>query len=452
MNTDPRETLAKSAMSWLQIVAVIITIGLNALDGFDVLSISYASPGILKEWGIDKGVLGIVTSMELLGMALGSLVLGGVADKIGRRKTTLGCLVLMTIGMFLATTAKGPIDLSIYRVITGLGIGGVLAAINALAAEFSNTKRRDLAVAIMSIGYPVGGVLGGLIVAQLFRGHADWRSVFYFGGTVTAIFIPLVLLFVPESVFWLVRKQPAGALERINRILGRMGHSAIAALPAVSAEARKRSFSDIFAPGLLTITILVSVTYFLHVTTFYFILKWATVIVTSMGFQQAQAAGVLVWASVGGALGGITLGLLSQKFALKPLTVTVMVLGSFATVLFGRSPPDLFKVSLFIAIAGFFTNGAISGMYAIFAKAFPTHVRASGTGVAIGLGRGGSVIAPVIAGFMFKAGISVPTVSMIMACGSLLAAVVLSRLKLNPDQAEHLADESAAPMGSPRTA
>ena len=196
MNTDPRETLANSRMCMLQILAVIITIGLNALDGFDVLSISFALPGIANEWGVKPGALGIIATMDLVGMAVGSLYLGGVADKIGRRKTTLGCLVAMTFGMFMVTTVTSLVELSIYRIITGLGIGGLLAAINAIAAEYSNTKRRDLAVAIMSIGYPVGGVLGGLVVQQVLKGH-EWRSIFYFGGAITAVFIPLVVLFVP---------------------------------------------------------------------------------------------------------------------------------------------------------------------------------------------------------------------------------------------------------------
>jgi benzoate transport len=453
VNTDPREVLAKAPMSTLQILAVVVTIGLNALDGFDVLSISYALPGIYKEWGMKQGALGIVATMELIGMALGSLTLGGVADKIGRRPLTLGCVIVMTIGMLGATTAKGPFDLSLYRVITGFGIGGVLAAINAIAAEFSNYKRRDLSVAIMSIGYPIGGVLGGMIVAQLFKSHSDWRVVFYFGAAVTAAFIPLTLLFVPESVHWLVRKQPAGALERINKTMTRMGHAAISALPAIPEDVRRKSFGELFAPGLLMITVLTSVTYFLHVVTFYFVLKWTPFIVASvMGFPASSAAGVLVWANVGGALGGTALGLLSQKLPLKPLTISLLVLGSLGTVLFGNSPADLQKLSLFVAISGFFTNGAISGMYAIFAKAFPTHVRASGTGVAIGIGRGGSVVAPITAGYLFQGGISVPTVAMIMACGSMLAAVVLSRLKLGPDQPEHDTAQESVPMGQPRAA
>src|SRR5213594_107571 len=191
MNRDPSESIAASPMSALQILVVAITIGLNALDGFDVLSISYASPGIAQEWGIDRAALGIVLSMELIGMAVGSVLLGGVADKIGRRPTTLACLVVMSIGMIMATTTRGLVALSIWRIVTGLGIGGMLAAINAVAAEFSNSRRRHLSVSLMSIGYPLGAVVGGIAAARLLQGH-DWRAVFYFGFAVTALLIPVV--------------------------------------------------------------------------------------------------------------------------------------------------------------------------------------------------------------------------------------------------------------------
>src|SRR5712671_445543 len=134
VNTDPRETLASAPMSTLQLLAVAITVGLTALDGFDVLFISFASPGIAAEWGIDRAALGVVLSMELMGMALGSIVLGGVADRIGRRPTMLGCLVLMTGGMFMVTGVKQIPELEVWRFTTGLGIGGLLAAGNAVAA------------------------------------------------------------------------------------------------------------------------------------------------------------------------------------------------------------------------------------------------------------------------------------------------------------------------------
>src|SRR5205823_1529806 len=158
---DPKSIIDDDAMRAGQWLAVLVTVGLNAMDGFDVLSISFASPGIAKDWGVAKDTLGWVLSMELVGMALGSVLLGGVADKIGRRPTILGCLVAMTVGMFGASLADGVPALLVWRLLTGLGIGGMLASINAAAAELSSQRWRSVAVSLMVIGYPVGGVIGG---------------------------------------------------------------------------------------------------------------------------------------------------------------------------------------------------------------------------------------------------------------------------------------------------
>jgi benzoate transport len=431
--SDPRDLISTSRMSALQVMVVGITVALNALDGFDVLSISFASPGIATEWGIDRAALGVVLSMELIGMAIGSILLGGVADTIGRKPTVIACLVVMSTGMLMATTATSIAMLSAWRIVTGLGIGGMLAAINAVAAEFSNARRRHLSVALMSIGYPVGAVVGGLVAAQLLRGN-DWRSVFYFGAAVTAALIPVVFFIVPESVHWLARKQPAGALEKINASLVRMGHSAVAALPSIGQNDRKGSAADIFAPAMIATTMIVTLAYFFHITTFYFILKWIPKIVVDMGFAPSSAAGVLVWTNVGGATGGAIFGLLTQRYRVVPLTIGILLLSSAAVTMFGRSPADLQQLSFYSFLGGFTANAGIVGLYAIIAQAFPTHVRASGTGFAIGVGRGGSVIAPILAGVLFTAGYSLPTTAMVLAVGSLLGAGMLLLLKLEGDR------------------
>src|SRR5688500_1602402 len=310
-------------MSTRQVLVVAITVALNALDGFDVLSISFASPGIAAEWGITRQALGFVLSMELFGMALGSIFLGSLADKIGRRPTVLGCLVVMATGMFMATTSSGVLgglvtpvvalfgvdvdprlaDLSVWRIITGLGIGGMLAAINAVVAEFSNTRRRDLNVAIMSIGYPVGAALGGFITSTGLE-LAEWRSVFYFGATVTVVMIPIVFFLMPESVHCPTRKQPAGALEKINRTLRLLGHATVADLPAVSAAGRTRSSGGLFSAPLLVTAVPATAADFFHLTTFYYLVRSVPASVVGMGFAPSSAGYVWSWLNVGGAPGG----------------------------------------------------------------------------------------------------------------------------------------------------
>jgi benzoate transport len=421
---DPRDVLSLSPMSLIQIAAIAITVGLNALDGFDVLAISFASPGIAHEWGIDRAALGVVLSMELIGMGLGSIILGGLADRLGRRRTLLGCLLVMTLGMLMATQAKNLVMLSLWRVFTGLGIGGMLAAINAVAAEFSNARRRALNVSIMAIGYPLGAVVGGSIAAMLLK-QGDWRVVFWFGAAATATFIPLVLWLVPESISWLCQRQPKGALESVNRALGRMGHAPVAALPAVSEKAQKRSVVAIFSPTFVRTTVLVSLAYFLHVTSFYFVIKWVPKIVVDLGFTPSAAAGVLVWANVGGMTGGVVLGLLSLRIRVRYLTMVVLVMSTVMLGVFGRGYSTLADLSLVCACAGFFTNAGIVGLYGILAQAFPTDLRATGTGFAIGTGRAGSVLAPIIGGILFKVGFGLQFVALAMGIGSLVAALAL---------------------------
>ena len=176
---SPQEVIDTHPMGAWQIAAVVVTILLNALDGFDVLSISFAAPGIADEWGLKRDALGWVLSMELIGMAVGSIVLGGAADRFGRRPTILVCLMAMTLGMYMVSETSSITELSIWRVITGLGIGGMLAAINAVVAEFSSRKWRNLSLSLMVIGYPLGAVGGGLVARQLLEG-GDWRSIFVF--------------------------------------------------------------------------------------------------------------------------------------------------------------------------------------------------------------------------------------------------------------------------------
>jgi MFS family permease len=374
--------------------------------------------------------------MELIGMAVGSVLLGGVADRIGRRRTILGCLVVMAVGMLMVTHARGILSLSIWRVLTGLGIGGMLAAINAVTAEFANVRRRNLALAIMVIGYPIGAVIGGTISAVLLK-HGDWRAVFEFGAIVTACFIPLVWFFVPEPVQFLVSRRPAGALDKVNRTLARMGHGPVDALPAPTQEEERGSVADILKPGLRGITLLLTLAYFAHIVSFYFILKWVPKIVVDLGYPPAQAANVLVWANVGGAVGGAIFGLLAQRFALKPMTVAVLAISSVMVALFGAAGVrSLDGLAALACASGLFTNSAVVGLYTIFARAFPTHVRATGTGFAIGIGRGGAALSPILAGVLFQAGLPLAGVAITLALGSLVAAFALAGVKLRFDGAK----------------
>lgn len=427
MSATPQSIIAVAPMSRLQITAVTMCVLINALDGFDVLSISFAAPGIAADWGINRATLGVVLAMELFGMGVGSILLGNLADKWGRRAVTLGCLVITSLGMLGAALAANLTELIICRLFTGLGIGGMLATTNALTAEFSNDRIRPTAIILMGGGYPLGVIIGGAISSYLLVFY-DWRAVFYLGFAVTASFIVLVWFLLPESVNYLAQKRPANALQRINETLTRMKHPTIAALPEV-AQQHKFGIAELFSPELRKQTVLLAVAYFAHIMTFYFILKWIPKLVVDMGFAASEAGGVLVWANVGGLLGCLVIGFLAQKYAVKILLLSVLIGSVIMIVVFGRGQSDLTQMALIAGIAGFFINSAITCLYALFAHVFPTNVRAGGTGFIIGIGRGGAALGPIIAGFMFSFGYMLQSVALLMALGSVIAFIAIVFLR-----------------------
>lgn len=425
--TDPKKILDQSPMSTFQIFAIVICILLNALDGFDVLAISFASPGIANEWGINRAALGIVLAMELVGMAVGSILLGGFADKIGRRPTILICLFLMTAGMYFTSQVLTVKQLLILRFITGFGIGGMLASTAAMAAEYANAKYRNLAVILMAAGYPLGAIVGGSISTTLLNLY-DWRSIFVFGAICTGAFSIIVCLWLPESIEYLLSKKPRNALWRINNILIKMGHDSLARLASNTNKVEKNSYQILFSKEFRTMTLLMVVAYFMLIMTFYYILKWIPKIVVDMGYDASSAGSILVWANVGGVIGAVLLGLIAERFKLRKLLIIVLVLAFFMVSAFGLGQETLSGLAIVAAMTGFFTNASVVGFYALMANYFPANIRASGTGIVIGVGRGGAALGPIIAGYLFTAGHDLFFVSVLMGAGAMVAALAVFML------------------------
>ncbi len=428
--TNPISVIDDNPMNWRQWAVVVIMVLLNALDGFDVLSSAFAAPGISAEWNIERAALGVVLSAELVGMGFGSVLLGGLADKFGRKYTMVLCLVVMALGMFLAGTAQAVEPMVAYRFLTGIGIGGMLAATNAVTAESSNGAWRSTAIAAYVAGYPLGAIIGGIAASEWLLPTYGWRAIFEFGAVVTALLIPVVLLVVPETAAYNAAK---GNLAGVNHTLKAFGKPAVEALPVAAAGTVKPKVTDILSnPQLRPVTLLLAFGYMFHTITFYYILKFAVQIVADYppGYPPAEAATVLTWANVGGFLGSFVFGAVMAKFGIRWPTALMLLIGSVAVASFGLGRETLSGWQWATILTGFFTNAAISGYYAAYARGFPAYARATGTGFVLGVGRLGAAGSPIIAGALFGwlGNDQLLTVSIIMAMGSVASLILFLML------------------------
>lgn len=444
MSQTPREVIEQTPMGVRQWIVVVLMVLLNALDGFDVLSSAFAAPGITADWGIARPALGVVLSAELLGMGFGSVLLGGAADRYGRKSTMLVCLVLMAIGMYLASIATSVQPMVAYRFLTGIGIGGMLTTTNAVVAESTNSRWRSVAIAVYVAGYPLGAIIGGIAASEWLLPTYSWHAVFVFGAVVTAVLIPIILALVPETAAYLVTKRN---LAGVNRTLAAFGKPAVNDLPVIVAGAAKPRVTDILSnPRLRPVTLLVAFGYTFHCITFYYILKFGVQIVSDYppGYPPAQAATVLTYANIGGFLGSALFGFVMARLGVRWPTALMLLIGAMMVAWFGTGRDTLKAWQWATMIAGFFTNAAISGYYAAFARGFPAYARATGTGFALGVGRLGAAGSPLLAGTLFGwlGDDQLLTVSIIMAMGSVVSLVLFLMLP-ERDGDDVMADQPA---------
>ena len=414
-------TETRAASSWL---AVGICVFINMLDGFDILAMAFTAPVIADAWTLTPTQLGVLFSAGLAGMTLGSLALSPIADTWGRRAVLLLCLSIITVGMLLSALASGHLELAFFRFLTGLGIGGLLSGINTVAAEYAPARQRNFAIGLVTSAYPVGATLGGIAAIPLIRTYG-WESVFVLGGLLSLVMIPIVYFALPESLAFLLSRKPRNALVRANAILRRFNAPTLAALPEIKRTGVERqTLVDIARPGLRVGTALICGAFFMNMLTFYFLMSWVPKLVVDMGLSTDIGITASVLINLFGTFGGGICGYLASRANLGKVTAICMVLMFAAMIAFALMPPVAAAVLAASAVLGFFMIGTMVGLYAIVAHVFPTHVRATGTGAAIGLGRLGAVAGPYLGGVLIAAGWSRPLYFALLGIPTLIAAVL----------------------------
>lgn len=434
MNQDPREILNHSSMSRFQLIAILVCQLINVLDGFDVVIIAYAAPLIADEWSLQATQLGIVFSAGLFGMTVGAFILGPLADIIGRRKTVMFGLLIITIGMLTTSVVQNVNQLIGTRFLTGLGIGALFASLTTLVSEYSSQKRRTFAITVFSLGYPIGATIGGLIARQYIE-VAGWHSFFFYGGLISLSFIPIAIFLLPESLDYLLTKQPKNALKQVNMITRHLKTSPIDTLPPKTDTSQVESVKLLFNAQYRRQTMKIWACFFMSLLAAYFLISWIPQILTDAGLPLSQGilGGLLL--SAGGGLGMIVLGAISSRFALNKLIGVYFVAGAASMIVFaaiGQSLNGLIVMSVFL---GFFSYGSTIGLYALAAQSYPAHARSTGVGWAIGFGRLGSILGPTIAGLMISWGWERMTYFIILSFPLIIGATAALMIK-TPHEAQ----------------
>ncbi len=402
MTTQTRDLLGERPMSRFQIAAIATGVCLNMLDGFDILAMSFAASFVKADFHLDGTHLGYLFSAGLVGMGLGSLVLGPVADRRGRRPVVLFSVALAGAGMLGSAATHGFWGMLFTRAATGFGIGGAIACVAVVVAEFSSNRHRSAALAAFSTGYPVGATVGGLLTKYAI-GLYGWQSAFVIGGVMTLLLLPVAWFRLPESIDFLTNRQPADALARANRLLAAMHLPALTGLDTARADGRQPAFAEV--RRILTPTTgFAWVMFFFTMAAFYFVLSWTPRLLTEAGLsaQQGLTGGVVL--NFGGIVGCGGFALAAAFLAARRLMIGSL-LGSIATIaLFGLVLDDLSLALGTAVFLGTIANAAMSGLYAIGPQLYPAEVRATGMGWAIGMGRLGAILAPMLSGALLDVG------------------------------------------------
>jgi MFS transporter, AAHS family, 4-hydroxybenzoate transporter len=401
-------TLAPTSAAAPAARVVLLCFLVNAFDGFDIQAIAYTAPVLRTHWSLDARMLGLAFSSALVGMALGSVLLGPLSDRIGRRRTVLGCVLLFGTATALTGFARAPVELLALRALTGFGIGGVLPSLSTLVAECAPARHRNLLVALMHLGYPVGATLGGLLAAVLIPG-GGWRAVFWAGGGATLALLPLLYFGLPESPAFQAARAAGGAPRRGAAIAQTFGMLRLA------------------APPLHTLALCTA--FFMGYLALYFLMSWTPTLLVDSGLRLEQSIYAGIALNAGGGIGMLALGEWSARRGLRRLIAVFFVIAGAGMALMGQLVGALAPLLVLTVMVGFFGLGALIGLYSVAARLYPAEVRAGATGIAIGAGRIGGIVGPVLGGALLALHWPMGHYFALLALPLLLAGLAVAALR-----------------------
>jgi len=412
-------------LTFWQIVVVGLCVLANISDGLDTTSIAYAAPALLREWNIAPGAFGIVLSAGAFGMLVGAIFIAPQADKVGRRTVILAAMTVSALGMFGLAASQNIVQLMIFRFIVGACVGALLPSLSIMVVEFSNEKRGNLFLALVHIGFAIGAILGAAIGAMVIDDYG-WRAIFLAAAIIGTISCIACWVALPESVNFLIARQPPNALERINKLRERFGQTPLTELPP-KPEAKVRKFSTVAAilsPQLLRTTLLLWVASFMRFFISYFLTGWKPQVLVMAGFADRSAIAAGMATSAAASVGVLCMGLFAAKIGSARATGIMMACCAAALLGFAFTEAPL-PLILLAAACMFTIEAAFTGILITSTRFYSVENRSTGVGFTVGIGRIGAIIGPYVGGALIGMGFDRSTYFPVYASAAIIGAIAI---------------------------
>jgi MFS transporter, AAHS family, 3-hydroxyphenylpropionic acid transporter len=364
------------------ILTVAICFLIAVIEGMDIQAAGIAAAGIREYFALDSSQLGIFFSAGILGLLPGALLGGRIADRIGRKTVLIWSVAIFAIFTLCTVWVNSFNTLLAVRFLAGAGLGAAMPILITLASEAVSVEKRGRAVGLMYCGMPVGAAILSLVASTEFG--SNWKNIFYLGGLLPIIVIPVMVWLLPESKEYLKAKSEVKA-------------------DGAESSVSQGSFKDLFNSKNLLQTLFIWVSYFFTLMVVYIMLSWLPSLFTELGFTRKEGATAQFYFMVSATIGTIILGMLTDRWK-KAYVILLMYGGILSGLLALNAAESLTQMYLASALVGAFVIGCQGVLYAFGGIVYPTEVRGTGVGVASAVGRVGAMLGPAIAGSLLTAG------------------------------------------------
>ncbi|MGR3809426.1 MFS transporter [Jiulongibacter sp. NS-SX5] len=396
MTTISSSTKEMTPFQWAM---VLICFMLNFNDGIDVLLVSFSSTEIISFFDITKTQMGYVFSAGLLGMTLGAFFIAPLADKFGRRKIFLFAVAFIALGMLGVGFTSNFILVIVFRILTGLGIGGILPTMAATASEFSSSKFKDFSVGFVQAGWPVGAILTGILSAKYLPIYG-WQAAFIVSGIIASLMWLIILFFMEDSPEFMIHHPNLYSLEKVNKVLTKMKLPKVSELPLAKPSVSVSGFKTLLSEHYKSDSIRMWAAAFFGFITLYTLMSWVPTIASDAGLPFELATFVGIALNIGAAIGSSSVGALGSKFGLKKTIFSFLLLAFVVMQVYAYSNLGFWGIFILVLLIGIFVQGGFNGIWPVLSRIYPAEIRTTGVGYTVALGRFGAITGPLIFGFM----------------------------------------------------